>query len=256
MKDRFQQLLDENEILYGLLCRDPTTIQLELMALAGYHVVWLDLEHAPLTNEHAVELGRTISHLGMVPLVRIPELARTHVQVLLDGGICILNLPDVRSAGQAAEFVRLGKYPPLGKRGVSTTTANLDYVLKDPQKDLAAANSATRLMVMIESDQGYSDLDAILDIEGLDMITVGPSDWSVQSGCYDVVAKQHLAEKIEHVFKAATKAGKITVHNVSDVAGVRQCRDWGVRVMMVGVDVHVQRKALADTLDALRNARD
>ena len=163
MQDRLKELLDKHDHLFGVICRDATMVELELMALAGYHVVWLDLEHGPQSNAEAVRLARTITHLGMVPLVRIPELSRTHVQVLLDGGIQILTLPDVRTAQQAAAFVQLGKYPPVGRRGVSSSSANFDYHLRDPVQDFRASNEATRLMVMIESDQGYEELDAMLE---------------------------------------------------------------------------------------------
>ena len=76
------------------------------------------------------------------------------------------------------QFVELAKYPPIGRRGVSSTTAGAGYTLGvDPQKTLSQANEATHLMVLIESDEGYAALDAILEIEGVDMITVGQQDW-------------------------------------------------------------------------------
>ena len=223
--------------------------------MTGYHVVWLDLEHCALSNEHAAQLGRTISHLGMVPLVRIPELARTHIQVFLDGGIEILALPDVRNVAEAEKFVQLGKFPPLGQRGVSSTTVNLDYSLTDPEKAFRTSNIATRLMAMVESDQGFDALDAILITNGIDMITVGPADWAAQSGLYGEESKKQLAPKIEHVFRTAAAADKITVHSVSDASGVRRCRDWGVRILMVGVDVSLHRKVLAETLGNLKDGR-
>ena len=199
-------------------------------------------------------MARTIVHLGMVPLVRIPELTRTHVQVLLDGGIEILVLPDVRGADQAAEFVRLGKYPPLGQRGVCSSSANFNYHLRDPQQDFTAANSATRLMVMIESDEGYDALDATLDVEGVDMVTVGAADWAADSGLYGDAAKSHLAPKIEHVVKASAAAGRMTAMGVFDVDNVARSRNLGVRIIFVGVDVNLQRDMLTDTLGRFRNA--
>ncbi len=129
--DRVGELLETHDCLYGMICRDATLTDIELMAQAGYHVVWLDLEHGPQSTQVAIELGRTISHLGMVPLVRIPELSRTYMQILLDGGIQIMTLPDVRSVEQTRRFVQLGKYPPMGERGVSSSTAgNVHSVMK------------------------------------------------------------------------------------------------------------------------------
>ena len=114
MNDRLGELLAANDLLYCMLCRDATAIDIELYAQEGYHIVWLDLEHSAQSTDEVLRLGRTVSHLGMVPLVRVLELSRTHLQRLLDGGIPIVNLPDIRSADEARELVRLGKYPPMG----------------------------------------------------------------------------------------------------------------------------------------------
>ena len=78
-------------------------------------------------------------------------------------------------ANEARQFVELAKYPPIGRRGASTTTAYAGYTLgADPQKTFSAANDETHLMVLIESEEGYAALDAILEVEEVDMIMVGP----------------------------------------------------------------------------------
>ena len=129
MRNHLGGLLEENELLYGVICRDVTLTDIELMAQAGYHVVWIDLEHSHQSTEEATQLCRSVSHLGMVPLVRIRELTRTNVQPLVDGGVQVIVLPDVRSADQAARLVQLGKYPPLGRRGYSSTNAGIGFHL-------------------------------------------------------------------------------------------------------------------------------
>ena len=131
-------------------------------------------------------------------MARIPELTRTQVQRLLDGGMEILTLPDVRSAAQAARLVQLGKFPPLGERGVSSSSAGTGFTLgSDPRRALGEADLRTSLMVMIESDEGYRALDDILEVEGIDMLTVGEMDWSVSLGLFGPEAKRALAPKIE-----------------------------------------------------------
>ena len=249
MKDRFGELLNENDVMYGLICRDATLTDVELMAQEGYHIVWLDLEHGPQSTEEAIRLSRTISHLGMVPLVRIVELSRTHVQRLLDGGVKVLTLPDIRSAEQAAELARLGKYPPLGERGVSSTSGGTDFSIgPDPQRTLREANESTHLMVMFESDEGLASLDAILDVESVDMVTIGPMDWSVSLGMFGAEAQAHLAPKIETVLASASRAGKMTAMGATtSPEQTKRYRELGVRIFFVGVDIALKRKALAET---------
>ncbi len=255
MNDRLGELLAANDVLYCMLCRDATAIDIELYAQEGYHIVWLDLEHSAQSTDEVLRLGRTVSHLGMVPLVRVLELSRTHLQRLLDGGIPIVNLPDIRSADEARELVRLGKYPPMGGRGASSTSAGTGYRLgADPQETLRQTNLATHMMTMIESDEGYGNLDEILAVDGIDILTVGPSDWSIGLGLFGQAASDHLAPKIDHVFRAAHAAGKTTVMGVGSAEQVRHYYDLGVRVFSIGADVSVKRRAYAEAIAPLKAA--
>ena len=255
MNDRLGELLKENELLYGVICRDVTFTEIELMAREGYHVVWIDLEHSPHSTEEAVQLGRTVSHLGMVPLVRIRELSRTNVQPLVDGGIQVIVFPDVRNAEQAADLVQLGKYPPQGQRGFSSTNAGIGFKLDgDPKEILPEVNEATHLMVLFESDQGYEQLDDILGVEGIDMVGVGPMDWSINLGLSGESAKENLEPKIERVLTNAVRAGKIPVMGAGSPAQAKYYFGLGVRVFFVGVDIAMRQKILAESMKGFQTA--
>ncbi len=249
MQDRLGELLSENDVLYGLTCRDATVTDIELMAQVGYHIVWIDLEHGPQSAAEAIALGRTAAHLGMVPLVRILELSRTHVQRLLDGGIQVLNLPDVSDAEEAAELVRLGKYPPMGQRGVSSTSAGTGFSLgADARVTLQRANEATHLMVMFEGDHAYENRESILAVDGIDIVTVGPMDWGTGLGLFGQEAESYLAPKIDNLLADIRDAGKIATMSVSTTEAALRYRKMGVRIFFLGVDVSMKRKMLTDTL--------
>jgi len=255
MSNRLGELLEENEFLYGVICRDVTLTDIELMAQEGYHVVWIDLEHSPQSTEEAIQLGRSVSHLGMVPLVRLRELTRTNVQPLVDGGVQVIALPDVRSADQAAQLVELSKYPPLGQRGFSSTNAGIGFKLDgDPNEILRQVNEATHLMVLFESDQGYEQLDDILGVEGIDMVGVGSMDWSISLGLFGEQAKENLTPKIERVLTSAARADKIPVMGAGSPAQAKYYLGLGVRVFFVGVDVTMRRKILAESMQGFQSA--
>ena len=253
MKDRLGELLESNDVLYTIVCRDPTSTDVELLAQAGFHVIWLDLEHSTLSTTEALRLGRAITHLGMVPLARILELGRTHVQRLLDGGIQVVTLPDIRSVDQARQLVRLGKYPPLGERGASSSTAGIGFTLgSDPEQTLREANRATHLMTMFESDEGFEQLDDIVAVDGIDLFAVGPSDWGVGLGLFGEAARSHLAPKIERVVKTVHQAGKTMVMTPSSPEQARHYHDLGARIFQLGVDVTLKRRALFDAIGPFR----
>lgn len=254
VSDRLGELLREHEHLYGVLCRDATLTDIELMAQAGYHLVWLDLEHCPQSISELIRLTRSIEHLGMVPLVRIPELLRTNVQPLLDGGVRIVTLPDVRTVEQAARLVQLGKFPPLGQRGVSSTGAGTGFQLgPDSLETLRQADRTVRMMVMFESDEGYGNLEEIVGLDGIDMVSVGPGDWATGLGLSGREAKEYLAPRIERILRVTRDAGKISVMSASGPADARYYSDRGVRIFIVGVDVAMKRMALVKTLRRFQN---
>lgn len=253
MKDRLAELLNEHDLLKGVICRDATLTDIELLALAGAHVIWLDLEHAPFTHARAIELARSIIHLGMVPLARIVDLERSHVQVLLDGGFHIILLPGITDDAQARELVRLGKYPPDGQRGVSSSAAGLEFDLGKGdvrRRKLRHANSSTRLAVQFESDQAYQHLDAICAVDGIDLVTVGPADWAISLGLFADEARQ-LDPKTDRILTAAVKAGKIAAMGVGSPQQAQHYADIGVQILFAGVDVNLKRRAFSDALNII-----
>jgi len=252
VSERLQELLDRHGRLYGVISRDPTLIDVELMAQEGYHLVWFDLEHSTLSLSKAADLGRFAWHLGMIPMARTVELSRGQVQVMVDGGFKIIVLPDVKNADQASKLVQLGKYPPRGQRGISTTATGNDYRIgSDLQRALNDADAATHLMVQFESDEGYDNLDAILSVDGIDMVTIGPNDWAISAQLFGP-ARTQIAPKIDHVLTRARGAGKITAIGVSDADQARHYTDLGARILFVGPEISIRRKAYAQAIGGLR----
>ena len=254
MNDRLGELLQEHSVLYSVLCRDITPTDIELYAQAGYHLIWLDLEHSAQSTTEALLLGRLITHLGMVPLARILELTRTHIQRLLDGGIQVITLPDVRNEQQARDLVRLGKFPPVGERGVSSNTAGVDFNLgSNPAATLQSANEATHLMALCESDEGYANREEIIGVEGIDIFGVGPSDWATGLGLFGKDAEEHLTPRIENIIRAIRQAGKICIMGASTAEQAGYYRDLGAQILMVGGDITIKRQAYFSALTSLRS---
>jgi 4-hydroxy-2-oxoheptanedioate aldolase len=84
----------------------------------------------------------------------------------------------VNTAEQARAFVSACRYPPEGQRSFGPIRSGL----YGKGGDTAATNRDILVMPMIETRQALDNIEAILDVPGIDAIYVGPSDLGLSLG--------------------------------------------------------------------------
>ena len=91
--------------------------------------------------------------------------------------------PQVQSAEEVEQIVRAAKYAPRGDRGLCPITTGADYGFGYSASEIAEkTNKETIVGVMVENRSAVEDLDRILKVDGLDFISIGPSDMSASYG--------------------------------------------------------------------------
>ena len=103
------------------------------------------------------------------------------------------------------------------------------------------ANDVIVRFAMIETAEALDNLDAILGVEGLDAIYIGPSDLSLSLGCkptFDEVDPP-VAEAIDHILERATAHGlKAGIHN-GTTATAKERIEKGFRFVTVSSDARI-----------------
>jgi len=139
---------------------------------SGVHSVTVDLQHGMLDFGAALQMLQAISATPATPLVRVPALDPARIMHLLDAGAYGIICPMISTPKQAAELVAACRYPPTGKRSFGPSRGLLyggaDYVAK--------ADETVMVIPMIETAEAVDRIDDILDVEGIDMIYLGPND--------------------------------------------------------------------------------
>lgn len=152
---------------------DPAVV--ELAAQAGFGCTWIDMEHSHLDLGALAAMVLAARTVDIDVVVRIPKGPYNQVIKPLELGAGGLVWPHCKSANEAAAFVEMAKFQPLGKRGCGggrdSRYGTLDFV-----EYTTKANAETLLGVMIEDAEGVEDVEAIAAVEGLDLLFVGPSD--------------------------------------------------------------------------------
>jgi len=181
-RDVFADREGNSRVLFGCSINSGSPRLAELAARVGFDVVWIEMEHGSADLASAEAMGVSTELGGGVPLVRAAGWRREHILHALEIGGQIIVVPMVNDADTAREVVQYGKFPPLGVRGYNTRSRAARFGLGSPAKMMQSMNESTILMPQIETTEAAANIDAILAVEGLDGIFVGPGDLSASLG--------------------------------------------------------------------------
>ncbi|KIW55007.1 hypothetical protein PV05_07325 [Exophiala xenobiotica] len=131
-----------------------------------------------------------VSGSDVSPIVRIPGNSGTLIKRALDTGAHGIVVPSINTASEARSVVRLAKFPPL------------EYV--------ARANGTLITMIQVETKAGVEYVDEISQVEGVDLLFIGPNDLSLDILGYTPAKFTETAflEAIDKVVETAHKHGK------------------------------------------------
>ena len=154
--------------------------------------------HAAIDYQTALTLLQAISTTAVIPLARVPWNDPPVLMKILDAGVFGVICPMINNAEEADALVQACKYPPRGYRSCGPVRAK--YSLGSDYLD--HADATTLIIAQIETRSAVDNLDAILEVPGIDAVYVGPSDLAMglgshaRSGQHDsivVAAKKKIA---------------------------------------------------------------
>jgi 2-keto-3-deoxy-L-rhamnonate aldolase RhmA len=159
-------------------------------------------------------------------------------------------IPGIRTAEEARRAVASTKYPPQGFRGIASVRGG-QYGLDTGY--LKEANGNVLVFLQIETRDAVKDVDAILDVPGIDVCFIGPNDLSADLGHIGDLAHPEVVSAIERA-ETAAKARHIPLGTVSrswDAA--RALFEKGYQVVSVQSDLNFLLTASRQAVDRFRS---
>lgn len=226
----------------------------ECFARAGFDALTLDVQHG-LHDFSSVRAGieRAVL-LGIPALVRLPIEDRALAARSLDCGASGVIMPMIETVDDAQIFVDAVKYPPLGRRSYGPTRAAQLHSYTDRNQYVPDARAQTLAFAMIETASALENLEAILALDGLDGVFVGPSDLSIAlsgDGTLDPHSDK-AARAITRISEAAASAGKIAAIYALTPDDAKRYRAKGYRYICIGSDFAVITAGAAALATAAR----
>lgn len=244
--------LTERVPSYGVSFQWPEPNLVELLGHLGFDWIWLDIEHGFFTSESVNEVVRAAQVSGMDVIGRIAHTRdREALLPYLETGLAGIMMAHVTSP-EDVEFVRDAiKYPPIGKRSAGWARLNRWAVGSSDGEMYDWMNEQTMVLALIEEQEGIDNLDAILAVEGLDVVMAGPGDLSMTMGLPDGGPEVDAACAL--IRDKVVASGKAFMAATTDGAGAAQEVADGALMVRLSSRGFFE-KSFAEWLDAARGA--
>lgn len=231
--------LDKGELVLCMVLNQARTNDVvQMAASAGFHSIFIDMEHSPFSLETVSTLCTAALGFGITPLIRVMSKWGNEFGTLLDIGAQGLIVPHVNTAEEAKAIVDRCKFPPLGHRSVTAIGPHLDYVSHHEKDIVPHMNAETMVFAIIEFEEGAANLEEIAAVPGIDALHVACRDLCTDLGIPGDYRHPRMSAIYRRAAEACRKHGK-----AMGIGGVRGDTEYqlelyklGARFMTIGSD--------------------
>ncbi len=235
---RLQNLLENDQAVLTAWCGHTDRFYIETVSSCGFDAVTLDMQHGLQTETTMINGVASIAASGKPAIVRIPVGRFELASKALDVGAHAVIAPMINTLEDAEEFASFMKYPPIGERSFGPAQAVTALGCASVGEYLASADSDTLALAMIETREAVSNAEAIIDVEGIDGVLVGPSDLSISFALEAAPAPfgEATLYTIERIASLVRKKGKVAAIYCGTPETVNIAHRLGFRIIALGSD--------------------
>lgn len=230
---KLKEKLRNGEPIIGTMVNSFAHVDMvKILSVSGFDYFIIDNEHGSMDYEKCGAMLSFARALGIGGLVRVPEVKREVILKYIELGADGLLVPNCDDPEVVKKIIEYSKYAPMGNRGVSLYRPHTGFEkLPSGIGYMKEWNEESLIICQIESQKGVDNVDAILDIEGVDAAFIGPNDLSQGMGIFGQLDNPILLEAIDKVMASADAHGKYCgIFTAGPAAGMKKWVEKGMKV--------------------------
>ena len=243
--------LKAGEKLSAAWSQTGSGVTAEILAQAGYDMIVVDCEHAPIDPPQLLPIVQAIHGYDSMVMARAPWNDLVAIKRMLDCGLQGIHIPYVNNVEETMRAVRACKYPPVGNRGIAGSPRAAGFGANRGQY-LQHANDEILVMVALETPEAVANLDAMLDVDYLDGLFIGPMDLSTTMGYFGNPSHPEVQKTIREVEKKVLAHGKLLATVGGSPAAAKELYDRGYSYVIFDSDVTTLRKVAYDHVNEFK----
>lgn len=244
--------LKNNQLTLGSWIMIGSPMSVEVMALADFEWLVIDIEHTSIDLTTTENLIRTIQSKEIKALVRVSKNEEVIIKKVLDMGADGIIVPMVCSKEDAIQAVSYAKYPPIGKRGVGLYRASGYGTKFEEYKKWV--NEELVIIAQIEHIDAVNSIEDILQVEGIDGTIIGPYDLSGSMGYPGEFEREDVKNAVQKVLDKCQEYNIPSGFHVVDTNPEKlQIKiDQGCTFLAYGIDYFFMRDAAMNGMAKLK----
>ena len=244
--------LRSGDVLLGAMVMEylrPSLVK--LYRHAGFDFIFIENEHAFLLGSEQSDFVLTALDNDIPVIAKTSQLERGEVGRLLDAGVVGIQLPRTESRDDLMALIEIVKFPPIGSRAGAPCYGNVDYVLPDDDRAwLKKANGSTCIVAHIETVAGYENAEEIITTPHIDMVYVGPYDFSISMGHPGKYDHPKVKKAMWEILALCRKHKVAFGTTASGPATARQWINKGCQFFEVVDELQLIRQGATETVSA------
>ncbi|MCC6445782.1 MAG: hypothetical protein IT210_20300 [Armatimonadetes bacterium] len=218
----------------------------------GFDYVIVDTEHAPFSRGEVAEMTAALERSGIAPIVRIPVPESHYVTMAMDAGAHGVLAPYCETVDQVREVIGGVKWRPLKGALLRKALDTGEFPGEETHSYLRQRNANSIAVIGIESVPAIENLEAILDVPGIDAIFVGPNDLSITLGVPDRYDHPDFEAALSRILRTCQARNVPVAVHLMDNDRAARWMEAGVRFVLHSNDIRAMVKGFQADFTALR----
>jgi len=227
--------LSAGKAVHGCWLNSGSALNAEIVSKAGFDWVTIDLEHGIGTENNLLNQLQALNGSPTFPIIRVEALVRQRVSRALELGAKGILFPQIQNKQEAEQAVSFMRYPPDGIRGMATMLRVTDFG-HSFENYYSGLKDNILGIIQIETLGSLNQVEDIANIDGVDVLFVGPADLTLALGIFKQFDHPDYIDALKRVNEAAKKAGKATGTLMSNPDQYEKYYGLGYRMLGCGSD--------------------
>lgn len=238
--------------MLGIFSKTLDSNVVEATGFAGADFIILDMEHGPINWSTIQNHARAAKVSGIKSIVRVTGCDDNSIGSALDAGVDGVQVPNITSAQMAQEAVNAARFSPLGSRGVCRFVKDAHFGQKDRNLYFKEANEKL-VILQVEGKEGVAQIDEILQVEGFDILFIGPYDLSQSLGIPGQIEDPRIVDLCKDLAQRTQESGIGLGIFVDTIEQAQKYKNLGLSFIAYSVDLSIYREAVNSIVKSIKS---